>query len=319
MSARHAARAVARARPARRAPAPRPGRAAAVPADPAAAARHRARVPPHEPVRRAGRLPARVRPHRRPDAARPVPRLHRRPAHPDGAAQPAPLHDARVRARVSALQPADERLRAPLAAVRRRAVPRHRQGPRRRPLRARHRRRAALLPPPRPVARGHRPGRVPGRAPPDHVVGGAEAGRATIPRSCAPSPSSVGRRAAPGRALPADRRRHPRHQPEGLERAGRPSCWRTCSARRAASSPAKPPALDTALAEKQAEATRLLRLYALSDAVKERFWAQPRHHLLPAPRRAGDRLADAQPALPGRHRQAGGARRASRRSAKACR
>ena len=33
------------------------------------------------------------------------------------------------------------------------------------------------------------------------------------------------------------------------------------------------PALDTAVAEKQAEATRLLRLYALSDAVKNRFWA----------------------------------------------
>jgi [protein-PII] uridylyltransferase len=32
------------------------------------------------------------------------------------------------------------------------------------------------------------------------------------------------------------------------------------------------PALDTAVAEKQAEATRLLRLYALSDAVKDRFW-----------------------------------------------
>ncbi len=34
------------------------------------------------------------------------------------------------------------------------------------------------------------------------------------------------------------------------------------------------PALDTAEAEKQAEAARLLRLYALSDAVKERFWAE---------------------------------------------
>ena len=32
------------------------------------------------------------------------------------------------------------------------------------------------------------------------------------------------------------------------------------------------PALDTAIAEKQAEVTRLLRLYALSDAVKDRFW-----------------------------------------------
>jgi [protein-PII] uridylyltransferase len=33
------------------------------------------------------------------------------------------------------------------------------------------------------------------------------------------------------------------------------------------------PALDTAVAEKQAEALRLLRLYALSDAVKDRFWS----------------------------------------------
>jgi [protein-PII] uridylyltransferase len=33
------------------------------------------------------------------------------------------------------------------------------------------------------------------------------------------------------------------------------------------------PALDTAVADKQAEAARLLRLYALSDAVKDRFWA----------------------------------------------
>jgi [protein-PII] uridylyltransferase len=33
------------------------------------------------------------------------------------------------------------------------------------------------------------------------------------------------------------------------------------------------PALDTDVAEKQAEALRLLRLYALSDAVRERFWS----------------------------------------------
>ena len=32
--------------------------------------------------------------------------------------------------------------------------------------------------------------------------------------------------------------------------------------------------LDAALAEKQAEATRLLRLYALPDSIKERFWAE---------------------------------------------
>jgi len=34
------------------------------------------------------------------------------------------------------------------------------------------------------------------------------------------------------------------------------------------------PPLDAAIAEKQEEAARLLRLYALSDGVKERFWAQ---------------------------------------------
>src|SRR5207244_9843907 len=33
-------------------------------------------------------------------------------------------------------------------------------------------------------------------------------------------------------------------------------------------------ARDAALAEKQAEATRLLRLYALSDGVKDKLWAQ---------------------------------------------
>src|SRR5678810_394041 len=36
----------------------------------------------------------------------------------------------------------------------------------------------------------------------------------------------------------------------------------------------EPLARDAALAEKQAEAVRLLRLYALSDSVKERLWAQ---------------------------------------------
>ncbi|HEX6319216.1 MAG TPA: [protein-PII] uridylyltransferase [Burkholderiales bacterium] len=36
----------------------------------------------------------------------------------------------------------------------------------------------------------------------------------------------------------------------------------------------EPLARDAALAEKQAEATRLLRLYALSDSVKDRLWAQ---------------------------------------------
>ena len=87
---------------------------------------------------------------------------------------------------------------------------------------------------------------------------GAEAGRAR-PRGGARLRRARRQRAPPGRALPPDRGRHPRHQPEGVERAGRRSCWRTCSAPRAACSPATPLARDAALAEKQAEAARLLR------------------------------------------------------------
>ena len=98
------------------------------------AARHRARAAADEPVRRPGPLPAAVRPHRRPDAARPVPRLHGRRAHPDGDPQPASVHRAAARARISAVLAADRGLRATRGAVSRRAVPRHREGPRRRPL-----------------------------------------------------------------------------------------------------------------------------------------------------------------------------------------
>ena len=97
--------------------------------------------------------------HRRPDAARPVPRLHRRPAHPDGAAQRAPLPDPRARARVPVLLAARVDVRPAVGALHRRPLPRHRQGPRRRSLRARHARGASLLP--RPWRR--RRGRVAGR------------------------------------------------------------------------------------------------------------------------------------------------------------
>ena len=113
---------------------------------------------------------------------------------------------------------ADERLRAALAAVRRRAVPRHRQGPRRRPLELGAADVRQLLPRARPVAGGHaswsrswssttspmshvRRSRT--CHDPDVVAAFAERGR---------------HRAPPGRALPAHRGRHPRHQPQGVER-----------------------------------------------------------------------------------------------------
>ena len=153
---RHAARAVARQQSDQPGIPARPGQPRAVHADPAQPIARRARIAAHEPVRHARPLHSGVRPHRRPDAARPVSRLHRRRAHPQGGAQPAALRGARTRARISAVQPPDERLRAAGTALSRRSVSRHRQGPRRRPLDARQSRRAQVLPRARPAARRRR-------------------------------------------------------------------------------------------------------------------------------------------------------------------
>ena len=70
--------------------------------------------------------------------------------------------------------------------------------------------------------------------------------------------AKVGNERRPGRALPADGRRYPRHQPQGL------NGWKAKlledlyrMARRVLAGEA--PAQDTDVAEKQAEAERLLR------------------------------------------------------------
>ena len=169
-----------------------------------------------------GPLPARVRPHRRPDAARPVPRLHGRRAHPDGGAQPAPLHDAGARARIPAVQPADERLRAARGAVRRGALPRHRQGPRRRPFArsARATRGASAA----THGLSREDAELVAWLVEQHLVMSSTAQKQDIVRPRRRSRAfaeRVGDRAPPGRALPADGGRHPRHQPEGLERVER--------------------------------------------------------------------------------------------------
>jgi [protein-PII] uridylyltransferase len=65
----------------------------------------------------------------------------------------------------------------------------------------------------------------------------------------------------------------------------------------------EPLARDAALAEKQAEAMRLLRPVGRRQGSPV---GAARYRIFPAPRRAGDRLAHAQPALPRRDRQAGG-------------
>ena len=116
-------------------------------------------------------------------------------------------------------------------------------------------RRAALLPRARPVARGRRARRVAGRAAPDDVGDRAEAGHHRPGRRR--RLRAEGRhRAAADRALPADRRRHPRHEPAGVERVEGASCSRTCSTRRDACSPGDGAArtLADSLQQRQAEA-----------------------------------------------------------------
>ena len=149
----HDARAVQRAQPDERRVPQGSGQSRALPRHPAGAAAPDARVPADERHLGAGPLPVGVPPHRRAHAARPVPRLHGRPAHPDGAAQRAPLLHPRARPRVPEVHRAGRELRQAVAAVRGRAVPRRGQGPRRRPLRAGRQRGAPLLQGPRDRAR----------------------------------------------------------------------------------------------------------------------------------------------------------------------
>ena len=284
-------------------------------ADVPRAARPHARAAADEPLRHPRQLPAGVRPHRRPDAARPVPRLHGRRAHPDGDPQPAPLHRAAARARVPAVLAADRRFRAQGGALPRRAVPRHRQGPRRRPLDARRARRAPLLPRARPAARGRRARRVAGRAAPDDVGDGAEAGplrpgrRRRVRRQ--------GRRPSAGWS-----RSTSSPSPTSAARArrcgtrGRRSCSRTCSTRRARGSPASTARRrsPTACTRASSEAQRLLRLYAVPEGAEDAPLAPARQHLLPAPHRRRDRLARAPSVLARRTRREPVVGRASSRA-----
>ena len=162
---------------------PEPAQPPPVPRDPARARRRDARAAPHEHLRRARPLHPGVRPHRRPHAVRPVPRVHRRRAHAVRVEQPAPPVAAEVRPRAAAAlghhaAAAEARDRLP-----RGAVPRHRQGPRRRSLAARLRRRRGVLPGAGPVALRRAPGRLAGAEPPRAVGHRAEAGHLAIPRS----------------------------------------------------------------------------------------------------------------------------------------
>ena len=130
----HAARALQRAPPDGREVPARSRQPRDLHEDPEGERRPDARVSADERDQRARPLSLGVPAHRRADAARPVPRLHGRPAHPDGAAQRAPLPDPRARARVPVLLAARVDVRPAVGALHRRPLPRHRQGPRRRSL-----------------------------------------------------------------------------------------------------------------------------------------------------------------------------------------
>ena len=212
-----AARAVARAPAHRPCRPPRSAHARAVHGHPAQPDADDPRTAADEPVRHTRPLHPGVRPHCRPDAARPLPRLHGRRAHPEGGAQRAALRSARTRARVSVVQPADERIRharncstLPGCST---TSPRD----------------AAAITPKLGKADAHRfckaHGLRAGRLRPGGLAGGAASGDVG---HCAETGSDRSRcrarvrparrrRTPPHRALSADGRRHPRHQPEGVE------------------------------------------------------------------------------------------------------
>ncbi len=114
---------------------------------------------------------------------------------------------------------------------------------------------------------------VPGRAPPHDVDGRPEAGHLR-PRRRAGLRHARRIRAPTDCTLFADGRRHPGHQSRRSGMRGKRNCSKTFSAPRAARSPAMPYRIDAVLSEKQDEALRLLRLYALPEHAKDRLWGQ---------------------------------------------
>ena len=124
----------------------------------------------------------------------------------------------------------------------RRAVPRHRQGPRRRPLRARRGRRRGVLPRAGPVALRRAPGRLAGAQPPAAVGHRAEEGHR---RSGGDQRLRArgGRPGAPRLPLPADRAPTCAAPIRSCGTPGRPRCSTSstsaCSARCAAASRAR--------------------------------------------------------------------------------
>ena len=173
---------------------------------------------PHEPLRRARPLSAGLRPHRGPDAARPLPRLHRGRAHPHGDPEPAALPHPALRPRVpvpvaahAGVRPARGALHSPRSST---TSPRGAAATTRtwacgdavRFCRAHGM-----------ATRRCGAGGVAGREPPRDVGHGAEAGPDRS-RSDLGLRDPGAQRARAHRALHPHRGRHPRHEPQGVER-----------------------------------------------------------------------------------------------------
>ena len=189
-----------------------------------------------------GPLPVGVPPHRRPDAARPVPRLHGRPAHPDGAAQRAPLLHPRARARVPVLLAARGRAATSpgCCTSRRCSTTSPRAAAATTPSSARARCGASAA----STASSGEDAQLIEFLVREHLTMCRIAQKEDLsdPDVIAAFAAQRRQRAPPDRAVPAHRGRHPRHQPEGVERlegqaARRPVPADAARARRRAAEP----------------------------------------------------------------------------------
>nr|BAA75913.1 uridylyl transferase [Pseudomonas aeruginosa PAO1] len=260
-----------------------------------------------EPLRHPRPLPAGVRPYHRADAARPVPYLYGGRPHPQPDQAPAQAESAGDGREISAGEQ-DHRSSAQAGTdLHRRSLPRHRQGPWRRPLGTRRGGRRGLLPEPPVAALGHPTGVLAGAEPPGDVDHRATQGPLRPAGDLRFRPT--GRRPDPPR-LPvrAHRGRHQRHQPDALELLARQPAPAALHRDQARPAPrpgepggprgADPPDADRGPRPTGTQRHRPGRCRAVMEPARRR--------LLPAPHRRRRGLAHrGDPPAPGRRHAAG--------------
>ena len=293
MTARTLRRAVARPAAHRRRVPPRPRQPRALHRDVPRRARPAARAAADEPVRHPRPVPAGVRTHRRPDAARPLPRVHGGRAHPDGDPQPAPLHRGAARARVSAVLAADRRLRAARRAVLAglfHDIAKGRGGDHS-ALGARDARRFC-----REHGLSDEDAELVAWLVADHLVMSSTAQKQDLT-----DPDVIAAFAA---KMGSERRLAALYLLTVADiRGTSPKVWNNWkgklledlyhAARAVLAGTAPTRTIMDSIEARRSEAQRLLRLYAVPDGAEAEAVEAPRHALLPAPQRRGDRVARA--------------------------